>query len=223
MKRRSNIMSTEVGLVLALGVAITAFSVDARSGAPVAQIANDRPNDPIILVDLPPTVHRMEVVPVVPPPADLPPVEVKNGTRIIEYLSPDLPNFPVPNTLGLPIPEPPNPQAPPAVNLEPEYEEPPFVDFAEVMPELIGGIEVLQASITYPEFARSSGIEGRVMLQFIVNTDGSVSTAEVTRGIGGGCDEAALEAIRSARFTPGLQRGMPVRVRFALPVTFRLR
>ncbi len=144
-------------------------------------------------------------------------------TLIIQGLFPELPILPEPAIHGFPILEPPLPQASPGINLEPEYEEPPFVDFAEVMPELIGGIEALQATITYPEFARRSGIAGRVILQFIVNTDGSVRDAIVVRGIGGGCDEAALEAIRNAQFTPGLQRGRPVRVRFALPVTFRLR
>jgi protein TonB len=45
----------------------------------------------------------------------------------------------------------------------------------------------------------------------------------VTRGIGGGCDEEALRAVRAAKFTPGKQRGKPVRVKMSLPITFRLR
>jgi len=222
MKRRSNILSTEVGLVLALAVAITAFSVDAHSDAPTSPGAPQRPNEPITLVDLPPTVHRVVIVRDVPPPASLPPEEVKNGTQIIEDFFPDLPELPDSGGPKSTIPAPPALQSPPVVDQASGYEEPPFVDFAEVMPELIGGLSALQASIVYPDFARRSGIAGKVLLQFVVNTDGSVSDAVVLRGIGGGCDEAAQDAIRNARFTPGLQRGRPVRVRFALPVTFRL-
>ena len=223
MKRRSNILRAEVGLALALVIAITAFSVDVRSGEPTSSRAPQRTSEPIALVDLPPTVHRVEVLPDVPPPANILPEEVKDGTRIIEDILPELPNLPEPGDRGSTTPAPPALPPPPVAGQAPRYEEPPFVDFAEVMPELIGGIEALQAAITYPRFARSSGVEGSVFLRFIVNTDGSVSDAVVVRGIGGGCDEAALEAIRGARFTPGLQRGRPVRVRFALPVTFRLR
>ena len=70
--------------------------------------------------------------------------------------------------------------------------------------------------------ARRAGIEGRVTVQFIVNEAGQVENPRVIRGIGGGCDEAALEAVKKAKFTPGMQRGRPVRVQFSLPVIFRL-
>jgi len=118
-----------------------------------------------------------------------------------------------------PPPTPPNPPSPPSSTT---YDEEPFVEIAEVMPALVGGIAGLQERIVYPEFARRVGIEGRVFVRFVVNKDGTVSDVEVVRGIGGGCDEAAVEAVRQSRFTPGLQRGRPVRVRMALPVTFRL-
>ena len=214
--------STEVGLALA--VVITAFGVDARSDAPTSSRAPQRTSQPITLVDLPPTVHRVDVVPDIPRPSDLlPPVEAPDIIRVIADDLPNLPELPGPTGHEASISPPPALQPPPVADREPRYEEPPFVDFAEVMPELIGGLAALQASIVYPDFARRSGIAGKVLLQFVVNTDGSVSDAVVLRGIGGGCDEAALEALRSARFTPGLQRGRPVRVRIALPVTFRPR
>lgn len=222
MKRHSNILSAEAGLVAALVIVITTFSMDVCSDAPTSSRGHQRSSEPITLVDLPPTVHRVEVVPDIPRPSDLlPPEEEPNLFRVIADDLPNLPELPERTGNGS-TPAPPALQPPPIAYQEPRYEEPPFVDFAEVMPELIGGIEALQASITYPEFARRSGVAGRVILQFIVNTDGSVSDAIVVRGIGGGCDEAALEAIRNTRFTPGLQRGRPVRVRMALPITFRL-
>jgi protein TonB len=70
--------------------------------------------------------------------------------------------------------------------------------------------------------ARKAGIEGRVTVQFIVNEQGKVENAQVVRGIGGGCDEEALKAIRAAEFEPGMQRGRPVRVQYALSINFRL-
>ena len=65
-------------------------------------------------------------------------------------------------------------------------------------------------------------VEKLAALQFIVNEQGRVENPRVIRGIGGGCDEEALKAVQSARFTPGMQRGRPVRVQYSLPIVFRL-
>ena len=66
------------------------------------------------------------------------------------------------------------------------------------------------------------GIEGRVTVQFIVNEKGEPTNPRVIRGIGGGCDEEALRLVKQARFKPGMQRGVPVRVQYSLPIVFRL-
>jgi protein TonB len=116
---------------------------------------------------------------------------------------------------------PPPPPPPPPPEPEPEP-EPEIFEVVEQMPELQGGIAGLQSRIQYPEMARRAGIEGRVFVQFVVDENGSPSNITVVRGIGGGCDEAAVAAVRDSRFTPGLQRGRPVKVRMSLPVTFRL-
>jgi len=92
----------------------------------------------------------------------------------------------------------------------------------EEMPELIGGLASIQSRIQYPEMARKAGIEGRVIIQFIVDKQGNVTNPEIIRGIGGGCDEEALRAVRQATFKPGKQNGEPVRVQFSLPVQFKL-
>jgi TonB family protein len=89
-------------------------------------------------------------------------------------------------------------------------------------PQLIGGLEGIQRSVRYPDIARRAGIEGRVFVQFVVNERGEVENPVITRGIGGGCDEAALEAVKQARFVPGKQRGRAVKVQYSLPVTFKL-
>ena len=89
-------------------------------------------------------------------------------------------------------------------------------------PVLIGGLEALQAGIVYPEFERANAIQGRAIVRFIVTADGETTGAEVVRGVSPGIDSAAVRAVRAARFFPGTQQGVPVRMRMTIPVTFRL-
>ena len=95
-------------------------------------------------------------------------------------------------------------------------------DFVDEMPELIGGLQSIQNLLRYPESAQRAGIQGRVFVQMIVTEDGIPYDAHVVRGIGGGCDEAAVEAVMQARFEPALLNGQFVSVRMSLPITFRL-
>ena len=75
----------------------------------------------------------------------------------------------------------------------------------------------------YPALALENGIQGNVIVQFIVEKDGSISNTKVIRGVGGGCDVEAQRVIENMpKWTPGRQRGRPVRVQFTLPVRFIL-
>ena len=111
---------------------------------------------------------------------------------------------------------------PPVLSRPSEVEGEVFV-VVEQMPQLLGGLRALQQKINYPEIAGKAGIEGRVIVQFIVDKQGRVTAPRVIRGLGGGCDEEALRVVREARFRPGFQRGRPVNVKMTLPITFRLR
>ncbi|SNS61987.1 protein TonB [Belliella buryatensis] len=100
-------------------------------------------------------------------------------------------------------------------------------DIVESAPLPAGGMsawnEYLQKNLKYPTQARRMGIEGTVIVVFVVNIDGSIQDLEVLRGIGGGCDEEALRVIKNApKWEPGKQRGKPVRVRMRMPVRFKL-
>lgn len=75
------------------------------------------------------------------------------------------------------------------------------------MPELVGGIKGLQNKIVYPEIAKRVGIEGKVLVQAIVDENGKVISTSTIKGIGAGCDEVAMDAVRNSKFTPGKQRG----------------
>jgi protein TonB len=67
------------------------------------------------------------------------------------------------------------------------------------------------------------GTEGKVFVQFVINKDGSISDVVAIKGIGAGCDEEAVRIIQSSpQWTPGKQRGKPVKQRMVLPITFKL-
>lgn len=91
------------------------------------------------------------------------------------------------------------------------------------MPELQMSRQELQDMVEYPRSCRMANIEGTVIVQFVVSTSGELSDFQVIQGIGGGCDEAAVTAIREhAVFSVGRQRGNPVPVRMSFPIVFRL-
>ncbi len=102
----------------------------------------------------------------------------------------------------------------------------PFVS-VQHMPEFPGGeearLQYLNDNLSYPILARETGIQGKVYLSFIIERDGSISTVELLRGIGGGCDEEAIRIIEDMpKWDPGSQRGVPVRVKLSIDIKFRL-
>lgn len=81
----------------------------------------------------------------------------------------------------------------------------------------------LAKAITYPKAARKERIQGTVYIGFVVNKDGKVRDVWIAKGIGGGCDEAALEAFsKQTDWQPAEHNGKPVNYRMVLPVVFRL-
>lgn len=98
--------------------------------------------------------------------------------------------------------------------------------FAEVQPQPIGGIhnfyKELSEKIKYPNPARRMNIEGKVLVEFVVNKKGEPSDFKIIKGIGAGCDEEAKRVIALSKWTSGKQRGIPVRVRMTMPIYFRL-
>ena len=95
------------------------------------------------------------------------------------------------------------------------------------MPEFPGGqsalMKYLSENIRYPVIAQENGIEGRVICSFVVERDGSITDVQVVRGVDPSLDKEAVRVIQSMpKWKPGKQRGKPVRVRFTLPIVFRL-
>ncbi|RNC83697.1 MAG: energy transducer TonB [Balneola sp.] len=204
--RRTYNITLQVGLIVALLFIIGLVKINLYSEPPTPPPIEEQ--EEVVMEEVIQT-KQIETPP--PPPRPPVPVEVPND-EIIEDEILDLDaELDLDGPLDLPPPPPPS-----------DEEEEDFFVVVETMPQLQGGLADLQRKVKYPEMARRAGIEGRVTVQFIVNEQGRVENPRVIRGIGGGCDEAALEAVKQAKFSPGMQRGRPVRVQYSLPIVFRL-
>lgn len=103
----------------------------------------------------------------------------------------------------------------------------PVFTSVEQVPEFPGGIEAfgkfLATNIRYPKAARDNNVQGRVIITFVVEEDGSLSNMKVVRGIGSGCDEEAVRVLSiSPAWKPGIQNGKKVKVQYSVPVSFAL-
>ncbi len=112
---------------------------------------------------------------------------------------------------------------PPPPPEESEEETPIFVAYDEP-PQPIGGFLAIQNNLKYPEIARKAGVEGRVVINCLIDEQGNVIDTKVLKSLGNnGCDEAAVAAIKSVKWTPAKQRDKPVKVWVGIPVVFRLK
>ena len=106
--------------------------------------------------------------------------------------------------------------------------EEPVYAAAEQAPEFPGGMECLtdfiRKNLKYPPFSRAFGIEGKVVVSFVVEKDGSTTDFTVVRSVDPDLDNEALRVLKSMpEWKPGKQDGVPVRVKFAVPINFRLK
>ena len=203
----------EIGMIAALLLLILAFRLNLDRGETMEfqQIEQE-------VVQMEEILQTKQIQKPPPPPRPPVPVEVPND-EIIEDDDLDLDaSLDIEEPLASLPPPPPPPEAE-----EEEEPEPEIFIVVEQMPELIGGLTGIQKKIKYPEIAQKAGVEGRVIIQFIVDESGNVSETTVVRGIGAGCNEEALRVVREAKFKPGKQRGKSVKVKMSLPITFKLK
>lgn len=203
-----------IGLVISLAVITLAFewkSYDDQSLVDLGVVDDDFED----VMDIPPTEQ-----PPPPPPKIQQPeiIEVPDEEEIEDEIEIDLD---VEITEDTQIEEMVFEEAP-----EEEVSDEIFM-VVEDQPEPQGGIqafyEYVSKNMKYPSQARRMGVEGKVFVQFVVNTDGSLTDVQAIKGIGAGCDEEAVRVIQSApKWKPGKQRGRAVRVRMVLPITFKL-
>ena len=109
----------------------------------------------------------------------------------------------------------------------PKQEENKIFTVVEQMPMYPGGdaalMQYLSSNIHYPAVAAENGVQGRVVVGFVVEKDGSITDVNVMRSVDPSLDREAMRVVKSMpRWTPGKQNGSAVRVKYQVPVTFRL-
>ena len=113
------------------------------------------------------------------------------------------------------------------VDEKPKEEETKVFDVVEQMPQFPGGpnalFEYLSKNIKYPVVAEENGIQGRVIVTFVVERDGSITDVKVAKSVDPSLDKEAMRVVKSMpHWIPGKQNGSAVRVKYTVPVTFRL-
>ncbi len=209
--KRSYPIWVQAGLMIALLLLIAAFRVNLSSSNEFNIVQQDQET-----VQMEEVLQTQQIQKPPPPPKPPVPVEVPDD----EILEDDDLDLDASLDLEEEIADLPPPPPPPVEEEEPEPEI--FV-IVEQMPELIGGLSELQKKISYPPIAKKANVEGRVIVQFVVDEQGNVVNPVVVRELGAGCDEEALKAVSQAKFKPGKQRGKPVKVKMSLPITFKLK
>ena len=93
---------------------------------------------------------------------------------------------------------------------------------ADVMPQPIGGLENLYKNIVYPATAKKAGVSGKVYLMAYINENGDVDNVKIIKGLGMGCDEAAIKVVKSTKFKPAVNNGEVVKAKLSIPIKFEL-
>ena len=232
----------QVGLVCSLGIVAMAFqwtiydseTVQLEDNYEIFEIDEDIP------IVRTPRQQKSQPIPIPKPTTHI--------TPLIDVIEPDEPETFIPPTIEpVEIPKtavvktPKKKPKPKPIFVEPEDVEPhvdPIQDVVEQMPlfskscldeenkDQCSGAKLLSfvhSHMTYPAIARENNIEGTVVIQFVIEKDGSISNPKIMKDIGGGCGKEALRVVKLMdKWLPGRQRDHLVRVRFNLPVKFKL-
>ncbi len=198
----------EISLIIALVLMIVAFKFFPDFGRQEVKI--EGPQELFTVEDIQQTKQENR-----PPPPPKPPIPIEAPSdEVLEDIEIGETEIDVNATVEAP--------PPPKEDKKIVEEEPQYFVAVEEMPEPIGGIQAIQSKIVYPEIAKRAGVEGKVYVLAFVDENGDVRDAKIIKGIGAGCDEAALDAVKKTKFKPGKQRGKPVRVQVSIPVVFKL-
>lgn len=216
LENKRNIF-VQLGLVISLGIVLTAFNI------------NDRVKTVDTLGELMETEIEEEVIPItrqeeVKPPPPPPPPKVVEVLTIVDddvELEEEFVFESLDDDEDLII------DAMPVIEEENEEEANEVFVIVEEMPQFPGGDLALRqwiaSNIKYPVIAAENGIQGRVFVQFVVNTDGSITDVRVARGVDPSLDQEAIRVVRTLpKWKPGKQRGKPVRVSYTVPINFQL-
>ncbi len=203
--KKNHFILSEIGIICSLLFLIAATNANIGSEKD-SGILDQFPVDPEQIIDLPPVTPPEKVAPqkpmiFAPKPNDTP-IDI------------DIPEFPEFGDFSNQILLPPK--------TEPEVDDE-TVSFLLHMPTIIGGQKALYSKIIYPKIAQDLGIEGRVMVQFILDKQGNVTNPEIIRSVHPKLDEEVLRVIKEVKFSPGVQNGTLVKVKMVQSVNFKLK
>jgi periplasmic protein TonB len=202
-----------IGLSLSLMLTVMAFEFKSRDHDPLKTLGNTEDTFEK-LIEIPPTAQQPPKPPKIVQPKI---VEVKNDIKIKNDVDVDFSvneDVPAQNIVIKPAEE-------------PEEDINQLVIVGEDEPTPSGGMQAfydyILSHLKYPSQAHRMNVEGRVYVQFVVEKDGSLTNVKAIKGIGAGCDEEAVRVVQSAPpWTPGKQRGHPVRTQMVVPIVFKL-
>lgn len=204
---------TNLGLMLSIGFVLVAFEWKAYEEKPLLSITDSN------------SKWEEEFVPPItiasPPPPPITPPQIQVLDDQIEIDETDFPPIDIDFPEGEPIVEV-SLAGPPVIDDAPE-----IIDFTEVQASFKGGMEAwyayLKENLTYPKQEQRMGMEGTVIVRFVINIDGSIQDVEVVRSASPGLDLAAKKVIEnSPNWNPGKNGGRPVRSRMTIPIKFKL-
>jgi periplasmic protein TonB len=206
----------QVGLIIALSFALLAFEWTTK-GSPDFNLPTVNPLE--VPIEIIPITKPEEIIPPKAPVIMAPEIIIiKPNDELIDDEDPDIfkefEEFRLPDLL------------------KPKQEEDvdetiPFM-LIEEKPTFLGAdynafSKWVAQNLRYPELAAQNGIQGKVTLEFLIDTDGSVKNVRLLRGVDPLLDAEALRVVNSSpRWAPGMQRGKPTKVLFTFPLTFRL-
>jgi len=207
-----------MGLIVGMAVLFVGFEWGTQD---VQLLSYDRDGGIEWVEELPITIPE----PTPPPPPPPQPVVTDIFTVVDDDAQVD--DTPIMTTEDSPRDAQPDIYVPPVDNDDEKEDENMIFQIVEEMPEFPGGegelLKYISRSIKYPVIAQESNIQGRVICAFVINRDGSVVDGQILRGVDPSLDKEALRVISTLpKWKPGKQRGKPVRVKYTVPITFRL-
>lgn len=207
----------QIGLVVVLSLVLIAFEWTTTDVSVKTGLSDSEVN---VEEEIIPITRQEEVKPPPPPP----PPAVTDILNIVEddvELEDDLSIFDTEMDQDKPL------DFQPIVVDEEERDDTPVFYIVEEMPEFPGGdaalTKYLGTSVKYPVIAQENGIQGKVFIQFVINTKGEVTNAAVLRGVDPSLDREALRVVQAMpKWKPGKQRNRAVRVSYTVPINFVL-
>ncbi len=211
-----------LGFIFALGVLYAGLEITEFQAEDEKPAARTKLKDDIIVVveEIPPLVIEKKVIP--------PPPQAKKIVDVIKVVEEDVEIEEQELVSIQDMSEYADVEDTDIVYVEPEVEEEQIFDVVEEQPEFPGGMKALakyfKDNINYPRISRDNNSQGKTFVKFTVNTDGSIQDTEVIRSSGDiYLDKEAIRVIEAMpKWKPGRQLGKAVRVKFVLPVNFRL-